>query len=291
MSSCAACQTPFTKERRGLKCTLCDERRIAEPAYYCDRACQKTHWPAHKAFHARLADEQSRSIEGRTADDLVGAAERMASADPRYSIIGQGDKARLEGDFRQAAKLYNKVIRMHPAYPVAYVGLGLAHMESRDYDKAVPQFMKAMELSDTGTDWAPITIADVCWAQAASNLFVTLGQQGVGKRAAKMHAPKLDWYSDIQQIKRMAERAVAALPDGSNEAALQMRSFAYSSPSDPSADDLRKALRDLRRVVELSKEASTAGALEILARRICRLESLLRKRITADLAALRLDPQ
>ena len=56
-------------------------------------------------------------------------------------------------------------------------------------------------------------------------------------------------------------------------------------------DDLRKALRDLRRVVELTKEASPAGALEILARRICRLESLLRKRIAADLAALRLDPK
>ena len=55
LSSCAACQAPFTKERRGLKCTLCDERCVAEPAYYCDRACQKQHWPEHKAFHAQLA--------------------------------------------------------------------------------------------------------------------------------------------------------------------------------------------------------------------------------------------
>ena len=54
-SACAACQTPFTKERRGLKCTLCDERRVAEPAYYCNRACQKQHWPEHKAFHAQIA--------------------------------------------------------------------------------------------------------------------------------------------------------------------------------------------------------------------------------------------
>ena len=54
MPSCAACQTPFTKERRGLKCTLCDERRVAEPAYYCDKSCQKNHWREHKAFHAQL---------------------------------------------------------------------------------------------------------------------------------------------------------------------------------------------------------------------------------------------
>ena len=113
MPSCAACQTPFTKERRGLKCTLCDERRIAEPAYYCDRACQKTHWPAHKAFHAELAEEERRgvTIEGR--DDVAFTAQRIASGNRHLSMMGQGDKARMEGDFRQAAKLYNKVIEMH----------------------------------------------------------------------------------------------------------------------------------------------------------------------------------
>ena len=60
LSSCAACQAPFTKERRGLKCTLCDERRVAEPAHYCDKACQKRHWREHKAFHARLEIEGQR---------------------------------------------------------------------------------------------------------------------------------------------------------------------------------------------------------------------------------------
>ena len=62
MPSCAACQTRFTKEQRAYKCTLCDERRVAELAYYCDRACQKRHWPEHKAFHARLEIEEQKIV-------------------------------------------------------------------------------------------------------------------------------------------------------------------------------------------------------------------------------------
>ena len=80
------------------------------------------------------------------------------------------------------------------------------------------------------------------------------------------------------------------LPDETN--ALQMRSVAYSHPSDPtlSADDLRKALRDQRRVVELVKEASPADAADF-EKPAQEIESLLRKRIAADLGALRLEPK
>ena len=70
MPSCAVCQTPFTKERRGLKCTLCDERRVAEPAHYCDKACQKRHWREHKAFHARLEIEGQRMRENVSVRDV-----------------------------------------------------------------------------------------------------------------------------------------------------------------------------------------------------------------------------
>ena len=80
MPSCAACQTPFTKEQRGLKCTLCDERRVAEPAYYCDRACQKRHWPEHKASpaheqYSKLAAYVEAEIRKRIALGCLAALE------------------------------------------------------------------------------------------------------------------------------------------------------------------------------------------------------------------------
>ena len=79
MPSCAACQTPFTKEFRGLKCTLCDDRRVAEPAYYCDRACQKRHWPEHKAFHARLEIEEQKIVaNARDPAEKAKYAEELA---------------------------------------------------------------------------------------------------------------------------------------------------------------------------------------------------------------------
>ena len=88
----------------------------------------------------------------------------------------------------------------------------------------------------------------------------------------------------------MADRAVAALPNEVN--ALEMRCMAYlgvhacDDGASPSADDLRQALRDRRRCAEMYDEGSSVHLAHL--RRAQEIEVLLRLRIAADLAAMKL---
>ena len=84
----------------------------------------------------------------------------------------------------------------------------------------------------------------------------------------------------------MADRAVAALPD--DFAALQMRIKTYQrTPKDITpVDDLRQLLRDVRGFLTSFKEGSPAH--EQNSRFAAGVEAEIRKRIAADLAALKL---
>ena len=286
MPSCAACQTPFSKERRGLKCTLCDERRVAEPAYYCDRACQKRHWPEHKAFHAKLAAELQKMDElGSNEDERVSLQNAFAEIQPIVTktnkLLIQAEQARLRGDYREAVKLAKKAIAMDPDYPTSYMTLGVTYMTSGDFTNAVPPYLKAMELSDTGTEFNRKN-GDHIWASCVSAVYLCLAQP-------LCTAPKPAWFTDgagdVEQLKRMADRAVAgsASPDDINP--LQMRSAAYVMVH-PSADDLRKALRDRRQMIGMIDGGTQQYEYNL--RVVQQIEAMLRARIADDLAALKL---
>ena len=81
----------------------------------------------------------------------------------------------------------------------------------------------------------------------------------------------------------MADRAVAACPGKINP--LQMRSCAYVK-AHPSADDLRKALRDRRQLAEIVQEGTVFH--EYCVQTVQQIEAMLRARIADDLAALKL---
>ena len=84
----------------------------------------------------------------------------------------------------------------------------------------------------------------------------------------------------------MADRAIATLPK--DVYALQMRIKAYRrTPIELSpVDDLRQVLRDVRGVLAATNEGSPAH--EQYSGLAVRIEAELRKRIAADLAALKL---
>ena len=132
-----------------------------------------------------------------------------------------------------------------------------------------------MELSDTGTDHNRLC-GDETWAHAAGHAFSCF-------RHPMCVAPKPAWLSDAQQLKRMADRAAAACPDDND--ALQMRSIVYTHCGVPSADDLRQALRDRRRLLEMYEEGSAAQLGH--ARAAQAVEARLRARIAADVAAMK----
>ena len=125
MPSCAACQTRFTKEQRAYKCTLCDERRVAELAYYCDRACQKRHWPEHKAFHARLEIEEQKIVANASkytinspVDDL-----RQLLRDARGHLAFFKEDSYAREQFTELAELVEAELRKRIAANLAALKL------------------------------------------------------------------------------------------------------------------------------------------------------------------------
>jgi hypothetical protein len=142
---------------------------------------------------------------------------------------------------------------------------------------AAPHMLKAMELSDMGTDHNRLH-GDEIWANAASGAHACFSHP-------KCVAPKPAWFSDAQRLKRMADRAVAALPNEITP--LQMRSTAYAGSASASADELRQALRDRRRLAEIFEEGNS-GVHVYHSQMAQRIEAQLRARIAADLAAMKL---
>ena len=296
MSSCAACQAPFTKDRRGLKCTLCEERRVAEPAYYCNRSCQKQHWSAHKAYHAQLAAEVARNHDaadprrvegaGQRADDLAALGKRVASSDPLLSLLAQADQARLRRDFKLAVKLGKRAVAMQPDDPhtderlrsrvegVAHQKLAHSYTDSGDFTSAVPHLLRA---------WTYPADEDEMVAQSASLLYLCLVQP-----SCAAHKPA--WFTDrsqagLQTLKNMADRAVAALP--TETMALQMRSSVYQMLPESlvTAVELRQVLRGDRDVLKTLKEGSAAHAHQSGVAQLA--EARLRLRIAADVAVMK----
>ena len=277
MAACAACQTAFTQEQRGLKCTLCDDRRVAEPAYYCNRACQKQHWPEHKAFHAQIAAGVDLTTLLTTKVQKREFAPQ--SSDPVEALVFRMSQAVHSGDHRRAVKLAKKLISMDRARkPKAYILLGHVYLNSGDFTNAASHFLKAMELSDTGTEYNRLQ-GDETWARAACHAYTCFfgGDELAAVDQTICVAPKPAWFSDARRLKRMADRAVAALPN--DPGVLQMRIVAYADFGDgasPSADDLRQALRDQRRLVEIEGRP-------LHLERAQKIEADLRARIAADL--------
>ena len=210
----------------------------------------------------------------QSADELAGSA--AASSDEFTSLLGRADQARHRGEYREAVKRAKKAIALDPAEAEGYFYLANAYADSADFTNAVPQFLKAMELADTGTPYHR-QFGDEKWAKAASSAYNCLWQ---------CDAPKPAWYTDTQNVKRMADRAVAALPE--DFGALQMRVNVCSrTPKDSiPLDDQRQLLRDVRGLLAALKEGSPAHEHNL--KLAAEIEAHIRKRIAADLAALKL---
>ena len=259
-----------------MKCTLCDERRVAEPAYYCDRACQKSHWPEHKAFHARLEIDKSKKVKSDPEELMADLRTVAASGDQCVSLLAHAEQARLRGEYREAVKWAKKAIAVQPTHPEGYFYLARAYADSGDYTNAVPQLLKTMDLMDTGTRWNR-QFGDEKWARAASLAYSCL---------VMCDAPKPAWFTDTQQLKRMADRAVAAVPDDFNTLQMRIKVYQRTPIESWSMDDLRQVLRDARGVLASLKE--DIPAYEQNSRVAAYVEVEIRMRIAADLAALKL---
>ena len=131
-----------------MKCTLCDERHVAEPAYYCDKSCQKNHWPEHKALHARLVQQLK-----RMADRAVAA-----SPDNDFSTLQMRIKAYLRtptesspvDDLRQLLRDVRALLARLPTWGSSAREQNLrlaAHVEA-ELRKRIAANLAALKLAD-----------------------------------------------------------------------------------------------------------------------------------------------
>ena len=163
----------------------------------------------------QMETQRSERLREFTLRENVSDVSFTASNDQFLSLIKHADQARLRGEYREAVKWTKKAIALEPAETDGYLFLATIYSDSTDGTNALPQFLKVMDLTDTGTDFN-LQFGDQRWAKAASSAVACLIQ---------CDAPKPAWFTDTQQLKRMADRAVAALPD--NYLTLQMRIEAY----------------------------------------------------------------
>jgi len=309
MPSCANCGIKLVdvhKRSSGEfnECGLCKSERVPEPAFYCRKECARAHWQSeHKRWHEKLQREATNI--GKRRPDVVGHAAKMTDSIKKnveaapplqhgdspfqknlklaMRETNEADQALLRGDFREARKHAKKAIALFPEYAPAHSTLGNSYMQSGDYTSSVPHFLKAMEVSEVGT-MGHRALGERGWAIYTASAFISLMHSSCSETTALP-----SWFSDAQEVRRIADRAVAAY---SCRNTLTMRAYAYSFVpplhSTPrkystSADDLRKALRDRRLLVELHEEGSDGRTEEMENAR--KLEAVLRARIAADVAA------
>lgn len=273
--ACRMCGTSCAEARM---CGLCKERRTPDPAYYCSKACAKQHWTKeHRVWHEERKAAMERLIDTRPVDferEDTAAAATAASENAYESLIGRADQAALRDNFRDAAKFLRKAILLDPSNPNAHKDLGYIFATVSNDTEAVQHLLKAMELSDAGTEWHA-QMGDRVWAKATSGAFCCFYQP-----ACTADTPA--WFTDESQRRIFADRVAVVLPNDLNS--LQMRATTYELQPNPSADDLRQAVRDrqhiLDRLLEIHAEGSvhTDDALQ----RLKRTEEMLAGRIEFD---------
>ena len=212
------------------------------------------------------------------------------------SWCDRSEQERTCGNCRDAQRLARKAIAWSmntpgcEIFPYAHYHLGMAYSRSGDDNNAVPHLQKAMELSDTGTkfhawmsgciqrrDDVPGVHCDESWSLAASQLFMCFTQ-------SSCTVPRPAWFYDTEQLKRMAERAVTGQLNGTS---LQIRAGAYENQDEPSVADLRQALQDRQRILEMLPEASPQFQAQ-QQRIVQRVNSKLRARIAMDVRTARM---
>ena len=299
---CAHCATELGDAHRRqsgkfYECGRCKSDRVAEPAYYCSEDCARAHWKAeHKKWHELLRKTRERVQDTRP---LFQRAVRLGLSEVRGEFCtnpfcwelsseikllhDRRDSCASSGKFREAVALAKKAILLEPANPYLQLHLAITYAETRNLDEAAQSFVRTMELCEETREVYGSEKCENVWAQAFAGLAFMLDFGGDTATGLTIDLP--DWVDDDDQFKQMAERAVAAYP---GTQVLSARAFAYESQDDPSAADLRHALRDRRRIVKCWPDTEAwSDCRASYEEDVKATEAMLRERIAADVEAAR----
>lgn len=215
-----------------------------------------------------MADASKRVGIHAQGADLRDIGDRYAD------LAGQAMQATSRGDNRTAVKLFEKAIKLRPNDSPAYIMLATVYSSSGSKTKAVPLYLKAMEVAEQEWQHADPELrghARVDWAKGLGSAFMCLVDPSC-------QAAVPPWYHDIQQLKLLANRAVSVAPGLTS--VLLMRVMVCEMQEDPSADELRQALRDYQLLAGHVPEGRGGAEKDME-----RVRDKLRARIAADIAA------
>src|SRR5687767_6757517 len=150
---------------------------------------------------------------------LVLAGCGLSPAEEKYN---SGTDKYNKGDLDGALTDYNEAIRLDPNLAVAYMNRGAIFAARNEYDKAIEDSTKAIELK-------PAKVEEQATA------YTNRGVAYVGK-------------GEIDKAIADADEAIRLKPDYAK--AYYVRGFAYAEQSDK-----ERALADLRKVIELAKDS------------------------------------
>jgi len=198
---CVNCAHPPPAHRRTWdRCVRCAQLKL--PAtFYCGPACMEPHWPKHRAYHKEQKERAEERRHGTSDDDdrsmaeeLARDAERTGNAyDKRFA---SAMALHVAGDYHAEAKVWRKMIKEWPDHPEPCHNLAVLMHRSSLNVEAVPMFLKAMQLSNDGTEM---------WALAAASAFEVL-------RTDCAEVSKPEWWND-EGLKALSARVVAVAPD------------------------------------------------------------------------------
>ena len=145
-----------------MRCKDCVDDKVASPAAYCSKECQRRSWEEHKSWHQdqRLnlyCDEHAKAALNFALRLAAAGVEEAGAATEPGRLLFRGCELLFLTDLKGAAKCCQKVIQLQPASALradAHSLLGQVWSASHDYLQAAQSFLAAMEQYPVGSsDW------------------------------------------------------------------------------------------------------------------------------------------
>ena len=217
---CSACGRSAVKL---MRCKDCVDDKVASPASYCSKECQRRAWKEHKLWHAtQRLDVQHLQAHlatlGGVEEATLAKAEAEAATEPAR-LLCRGRKLFFQKDLKGAAKCFQKVIQLQPDSALrasAHSLLGAVWSVSNEHLQATQSFLAAMELYPVGSfDWgesathaweARIQLATTC--TVANDIYCSC------KRCSELNRniPLPDWMRTPAAAKPVVEQMIRACP-------------------------------------------------------------------------------
>lgn len=228
VASCWSCgRTAGDSALTLSKCGKCRELKMATPAMYCSKDCQRKDWKErHKQFHRnsdvdRTFREESGfpSMTDNTAA-IVNDLNHVPSSEYERLMI---EFSKNDDNPKKQVKLLRRAIALDSSCPDGPFNLALTYQRSRDFEQAIDFYLQAMRLSAMARN--PSQVSNEIWARSAATVFPMLNSFS---ECALI--PKPAWMTDPVRLVDVARSATMYAPSYNETWAMLGKALEQSDP-------------------------------------------------------------